>query len=71
MERLGVLPNRWNGPIKREHLSEQRRAWSHEKNRTHQEHLSQHDALSADLAAVSIQHADTVDLAQPGFHPLR
>ena len=62
MERLGVLPNRWNGPIKREHLSEQRRAWSHKKNRTHQEHLSQHDALSADLAAVSIRHAESMDI---------
>ena len=62
MERIGVLPNRWNGPSKREHLSEQRRAWSHEKNQTHQERLSQHDALSADLATVSIRHAESMDI---------
>ena len=62
MERIGVLPNRWNGPIKREHLSEQRRAWSREKNQTHQEHLSQHDALAADLQTASIRHAESMDI---------
>jgi len=60
MERIGVLPNRWNGPIKREHLSEQRHAWSREKYQTHQEHLSQHDTLTADLETVSIQHAESI-----------
>jgi hypothetical protein len=62
MERIGVLPNRWNGPIKREHLSEQRHAWSREKNQTHQERLSQHDALAAELETVSIRHAESIDI---------
>jgi hypothetical protein len=62
MERIGVLPNRWNGPIKREHLSEQRQAWSREKSQTHQEHLSQHDTLKADLEKVSIRHAESIDI---------
>jgi hypothetical protein len=61
MEHIGVLPNRWNGPIKREHLSEQRHAWSREKNQTHQERLSQHDALVADFETVSIRHAESID----------
>jgi hypothetical protein len=62
MERTGVLPNRWNGPIKREHRSEQRHAWSREKNQTHQERLSQYDALAADLETVSIRHAESIDI---------
>jgi hypothetical protein len=62
MERIGVLPNRWNGPIKREHLSEQRQAWSREKNKAHQERLSQHDTLAADLKTVSIRHAESIDI---------
>jgi hypothetical protein len=62
MERIGVLPNRWNGPTKREHLSEQRHAWSREKNQTHRERLSQHDALAADLETVSIRHAESFDI---------
>ena len=62
MERSGVLPNRWNGPIKRERLSEQRRAWSREKNQTHQENLSQYEALSDDLATISIRHAESMNI---------
>jgi hypothetical protein len=54
MERNGVLPNRWNGPTKREHRSEKRLAWSREKNQTHQERLSQHDTLAAELETISI-----------------
>jgi hypothetical protein len=61
MEQIGVLPNRWNGPIQREHLSEQRHAWTWEKNQTQQERLSQHDALAADLETVSIRHAESID----------
>ena len=34
MERTALLPNRWNGPTKQEHLREQRHAWSREKNQT-------------------------------------
>jgi hypothetical protein len=62
MERNGVLANRWNGPIKREHRSEKRHAWSREKNQTHQELLAQHDALAADLETVSIRHAESIDI---------
>lgn len=64
MEQVGVLPNRWNGPIKREHLSEQRHAWSRpgEKNKAHQEHLLQYDTLTADLETVSLQHAESIDI---------
>ena len=57
MENIGILPNHWNGPIKQEHRSEQRHAWS-----THQEHLSQHDALASDLETVSIWHAESIDI---------
>lgn len=62
MERIGILPNRWNGPIKREHLSEQRHAWSREKTQMHQERLSQHDALVADLETVSTRHAESINI---------
>jgi hypothetical protein len=62
MERNGVLPNRWNGPTKREHRSEKRLAWSREKNQTHQERLSQHDTLAAELETISIRHAESIDL---------
>ena len=62
MENNGILSNRWNGPIKREHRSEQRHAWSREKNQTHQERLSQHDALASDLETVSIRHAESIDI---------
>ena len=54
------MPNRWNGPIKREHLSEQRHAWGREKIQTHQELLSRHDALAADLETISIRHAESI-----------
>ena len=54
MERIGVLPNCWNGPIKREHLSEQHHAWSQEKNQKNQERLSQYDTLATDLKTNSI-----------------
>ena len=62
MEDIGILPNRWNGPIKREHLSEQRHAWSQEKNQTHLERLSQYETLAADLETVSIQHAESIEI---------
>jgi hypothetical protein len=62
MERNGVLQNRWNGPIKREHRSEKRLAWSREKNQTHQERLSQHDTLAAELETTSIRHAESIEL---------
>jgi hypothetical protein len=62
MERNGVLANRWNGPIKREHRSEKRLAWSQEKNQTHKERLLQHDTLAADLETVSIRHAESIDI---------
>ena len=62
MERIGVLPNCWNGPIKREHLSEQRHAWSREKNQTHQELLSQHDTLAAELKTVSSRHVESLEI---------
>ena len=62
MEDIGILPNRWNGPIKREHLSEQRHAWSQEKTQTHLERLSQYETLAADLETVSIQHAESIEI---------
>ena len=62
MERNGVLANRWNGPIKREHRSEMRHAWSREKNQTCQERLSQHDTLATELETVSIRLADSIDI---------
>jgi ATP-dependent Lon protease len=62
MEQNGVLANRWNGPIKREHCSEQCQAWSWDKNQTHQERLTQHDSLAADLEKVSIRHVESIDI---------
>lgn len=37
-------------------------AWSQEKNQTHQEHLSQHDTLAAELETISIQHGESIDI---------
>ena len=62
MERIGVPLNRWNGPIKQEHLSEQHHDWSWEKNQTHQECLSQHDTLAAELETVSSRHAESLEI---------
>jgi hypothetical protein len=62
MERNGVLANRWNGPIKREHRSEMRHTWSREKTQTHHERLTQHDTLAADLETVSIRHAESIEI---------
>ena len=62
MEQNGVLANRWNGPIEREHRSEMRHAWSQEKNQTCQECLLQHDTLAAELETISIQHGESIDI---------
>ncbi|KAF8951490.1 hypothetical protein BDZ97DRAFT_1909987 [Flammula alnicola] len=62
MEKNGVLPKRWNGPNEREHLSEQRRAWSHEKKKTHQERLSQYDILEAELDTVSLRQTESLNV---------
>ena len=62
MEDMRILLNRWNGPIKREHLSEQHHAWSQEKNQTHLERLSQYETLAADLETVSIQYAKSIEI---------
>ena len=62
MERIGILPNCWNRPSQREHLSEQHHAWTWEKKQTHQERLLQHDALAADLEGISIRHTESIDI---------
>lgn len=62
MERNAVLPKRWNGPSEREHLSTQRRAWSHKKQKDRDYKLAQHDEFTAELQILSSQHAESLKL---------
>ena len=62
MERNAVLPKRWNGPSEREHLSTQRRAWSHKKQKDRDNKLAHHDDFTAELQILSSQQAESLKL---------
>jgi len=62
MEWNAVLPKRWNGPSKQEHLNTQHWAWSHAKQKDRDDKLAHHDEFTAELQMLSSQQADSLKL---------
>lgn len=64
MEQNCILPNRWNGPMEREHLSSQRHSWNHAKKRTRDDQISQFQALETEVERISGQIKESVAISK-------